>query len=57
VTKDDPEKIIPITVKLPSNLPKGTYTNKITARYVPPGTYDFVGESPVAESFITIENL
>jgi hypothetical protein len=57
MTKDDPEKIIPITVKLPSNLPKGTYTNKITARYVPPGTYDFVGESPVAESFITIENL
>ncbi|MBU2560755.1 MAG: hypothetical protein KKD17_00505 [Nanoarchaeota archaeon] len=53
---DTPEKIIPITMKLPSNLPKGTYTHKVTARYVPPGTYDFVGESPVAESFITVYN-
>jgi hypothetical protein len=53
---DEPEKTIPITIKLPSNLPRGTYTNKITARYVPPDTYDFVGESPVAESFVTVYN-
>jgi hypothetical protein len=56
MTPQDTEKIIPVAVKLPSNLAKGTYTNKITARYVPPGDYDFVGESPVAESFITILN-
>jgi len=56
MTPDQPEKTIPITVKLPSNLEKGTYTNKITARYVPPGTYDFVGESPVAETFVTVYN-
>jgi hypothetical protein len=53
---DEPEKLIPITIKLPSNLPRGTYTNRITARYVPPDTYDFIGESPVAESFVTIVN-
>ena len=56
MTPEEPEKVIPITVKLPSNLPKGEYTQRITARYVPPDTYDFVGESPVAESFITIIN-
>jgi hypothetical protein len=56
MSPDDTEKIIPITVKLPDNLDKGTYTNKITARYVPPDTFDFIGESPVAESFITVEN-
>ncbi|MFC1741855.1 hypothetical protein ACFL3V_04940 [Nanoarchaeota archaeon] len=54
--KDIPEKTIPITVKLPSNLPKGEYTHKVTARYVPPGTYEFIGESPVAETFITVYN-
>jgi len=56
MTADQPEKIIPITVKLPSNLEPGIYTHKITARYVPPGTHDFVGESPTAESFITVNN-
>ncbi|MBW2972479.1 hypothetical protein KY359_05575 [Candidatus Woesearchaeota archaeon] len=56
MTPDQPEKVIPVTVKLPSNLQKGTYTHKITARYVPPDTHDFVGESPVAESFITVYN-
>lgn len=56
MTPEEPEKTIPITIKLPNNLPKGTYTNKITARYVPPDTYDFVGESPVAESFMTVNN-
>ena len=56
MTPDQPEKIIPIAVKLPSNLPKGEYAHKVTARYIPPDTYDFIGESPVAESFITIIN-
>ena len=56
MTSEEPLKIIPVTVNLPNNLPEGTYTHKITARYVPPDTYDFVGESPVAETFITIEN-
>jgi len=56
MTPDVSEKIIPVTVKLPSNLPKGTFVNKISARYVPPDTYDFVGESPVAESFVVINN-
>ncbi|MBW2964559.1 hypothetical protein KY363_03795 [Candidatus Woesearchaeota archaeon] len=49
-----PEKRIPITVKLPSNLPKGEYVHKISARYVPPGDYEFVGEAPVAETFVTV---
>ena len=53
---NDTEKIIPVMIKLPSNLPKGTYVHKITARYVPPGTYEFVGEAPIAESFITVNN-
>jgi hypothetical protein len=56
MTPEESEKTVPITVKLPSNLPKGEYTHKITARYVPPGTYDFVGESPVAESFVVVVN-
>ncbi|MBN1544571.1 hypothetical protein JW898_03865 [Candidatus Woesearchaeota archaeon] len=56
MTPDVPEKIIPITMNLPGNLPKGSYAHKVTARYVPPDTYDFVGESPVAETFITVYN-
>jgi hypothetical protein len=56
MTAEEPEKIISITMILPDNLPKGTYTHQMTARYVPPDTHDFVGESPVAESFITIHN-
>jgi len=57
MTANETEKVIPVTIKLPSNLPKGTYVHKITARYVPPGSYEFVGESPVAESFITVNNV
>lgn len=56
MTSEEPEKNIPITVRLPSNLEPGEYVHKITARYVPPGTHDFVGESPVAESFVTVIN-
>jgi hypothetical protein len=56
MTKDMPEKNISMTVKLPSNLPEGEYPHKVTARYIPPDTYDFIGESPVAESFITVVN-
>jgi hypothetical protein len=56
VAQNESEKIIPITVKLPSNLQKGIYTQKLSARYIPPGNSPFVGESPVAESFITIYN-
>ena len=56
MTSDQPELSIPITVKLPSNLPAGEYTHKITARYVPPDTHDFIGESPVAETFVTVYN-
>lgn len=56
MTSDMPEKTIPITVKLPGNLPKGEYVHKISARYVPPDTYEFVGEAPVAESFVTVYN-
>ncbi|MFH1668906.1 MAG: hypothetical protein ABIA62_03185 [Candidatus Woesearchaeota archaeon] len=56
MTADTSDRALPITIKLPSNLAAGEYVHKITARYVPPGTYDFVGESPVAETFVTIKN-
>lgn len=56
MTPEEPSKMIPITIRLPSDLPEGTYTHKITARYVPPDTYDFIGESPVAETFVTVKN-
>lgn len=56
LAQNESEKIIPITVKLPSNLQKGIYTQKLSARYIPPGSSPFVGESPVAESFITVYN-
>ncbi|MBW2967456.1 hypothetical protein KY362_03135 [Candidatus Woesearchaeota archaeon] len=56
MTSDEQEKTIPITVKLPADLPAGTYDHRITARYIPPSDYDFVGESPVAESFITVHS-
>lgn len=54
MTPEQPRKVIPITVKLPSNLREGEYTHRITARYVPPDTYDFAGEAPVAETFVTV---
>ncbi len=56
MTPEEPERIIPVTVRLPSNLPEGEYVHKVTARYVPPDTHDFVGESPVAETFVTVHN-
>ncbi len=56
MNKNNSEKTIPITVKLPSNLQEGEYAHKLTARYIPPDTHDFIGESPIAESFITIYN-
>lgn len=54
MAQDEPEKEISITVRLPTHLPPGEYVHKITARYVPPGEYEFVGESPVSEAFVTV---
>ena len=56
MTKNESEKTIPITIKLPSNLPKGAYTHKISARYVPSANYEFQGTAPIAEAFIEINN-
>ena len=54
MTPSEPEKKIPITMILPDNLPKGTYTHKITAIYLPEGIVDSEKGDPVAKSVITI---
>lgn len=54
---DEKTKIIPITVRLPSNLPTGTFDHKVTARYIPPDDYEFSGAAPVAEAIIRIDNI
>jgi hypothetical protein len=55
MTPDIPERIIPLTIKLPSNLAKGEYLQKVTARYIPTqGT--FVGSTPIEEVYIKVVN-
>ncbi len=56
MTQDVPKKTVSIAVKLPSNLAKGSYVHRVVARYVPPGEYEFVGESPIAESYVVVVN-
>lgn len=56
VSSAEQEKTIPITVKLPADLPEGTYDHRVTVRYIPPSEFDFVGETPSETAMITVIN-